>query len=151
MKAAQSKERTTDEAQIRAIVEDYEEGLRTKDVERCVSHYADDVVQFNLAPPLEFRGKETVKKNLSEWFKTFTGPIDIEIKNLEISAGAETAFAYSFNRIGGTKTNGQSTPHWVRVTIGFQKTDGQWLVNHEHISVPFYMDGSFRAAVDLKP
>jgi len=46
MKAAQSKERTTDEAQIRAIVEDYEEGLRTKDVERCVSHYADDVVQF---------------------------------------------------------------------------------------------------------
>jgi len=24
-------------------------------------------------------------------------------------------------------------------------------VTHEHVSVPFYMDGSYRAAVDLKP
>jgi len=24
-------------------------------------------------------------------------------------------------------------------------------VTHEHVSVPFYMDGSCRAAVDLKP
>jgi hypothetical protein len=24
-------------------------------------------------------------------------------------------------------------------------------VTHEHMSVPFYMDGSYRAAVDLKP
>jgi PhnB protein len=151
MKAAQSKERTTDEAQLRAIVEDYGEGLRTKDVERCVSHYTDDVVQFNLAPPLEFRGKETVKKNLGEWFNTFSGPIEFDTEKLELSTGTDTAFAYCFNRIGGTKKTGPSKEHWVRVTIGFQKTDGQWLVNHEHVSVPFYMDGSFRAAVDLKP
>jgi len=25
------------------------------------------------------------------------------------------------------------------------------MVAHEHVSVPFYMDGSNRAAVDLKP
>jgi len=24
-------------------------------------------------------------------------------------------------------------------------------VTHEHVSVPFYTDGSYRAAVDLKP
>lgn len=154
MKAAESKRTTssdTDEAQIRAIIEDYAEGLRNKDVERCVSHYSDDVVRFNLAPPLEYRGKETVRKNLTEWFDTFSGPIDVDIQGLEVSAGADTAFAYSFNRIGGTKQKGPSKEHWVRVTIGFRKTDGKWLVNHEHVSVPFYMDGSFRAAVDLKP
>ena len=27
----------------------------------------------------------------------------------------------------------------------------QWKIMHEHSSVPFYMDGSFKAAVDLKP
>jgi uncharacterized protein (TIGR02246 family) len=151
MKAAEGKAPTTDEDQIRTNIEDYAEGLRTKDVERCTAHYADDVVQFNLAPPLEYRGKEAVRKNLAEWFKTFNGPIGVDIDGLEISAGADRAFAYSFNRISGTKTNGQSNAHWVRVTIGFRKTDGQWLVNHEHVSVPFYMDGSFRAAVDLKP
>jgi hypothetical protein len=31
------------------------------------------------------------------------------------------------------------------------KTAGRWLVAHEHISVPFAMDGSYRALVDLKP
>lgn len=40
---------------------------------------------------------------------------------------------------------------WYRVTIGLRRVDGRWLVVHEHESVPFLMDGSFAAAVDLKP
>jgi uncharacterized protein (TIGR02246 family) len=154
MKAAQSKERTTtsvDEGQVRAIIEDYAEGLRNKDADRCVSHYAEDLVQFDLAPPLENRGRDTARNNLREWFRTFSGPIGVEIKDLRITAGTDTALAYSLNHISGTSTNGRKNDHWVRVTIGFQKTDGNWLVNHEHVSVPFYMDGSFRAALDLKP
>jgi ketosteroid isomerase-like protein len=35
--------------------------------------------------------------------------------------------------------------------VGWRKREGEWLVTHEHVSVPFYMDGSLRAAVDLKP
>jgi uncharacterized protein (TIGR02246 family) len=151
MKAAQSKERTNDEAQIQAIIEDYAVGLRNKDADRCVANYADDIVQFDLAPPLEYRGKETARKNLIEWFKTFNGPIDVEIKGLTVSAGPNTAFARCMNHIGGTNTNGQKNDHWVRVTLGLEKTDGKWLVIHEHVSVPFYMDGSFKAALDLKP
>lgn len=151
MKAVQSKDTTTDEGQIQAIIEDYGEGLRNKDADRCVSHYADDIVQFDMMPPLEFRGKETARKNLAEWFKTFAGPIGAEITGLTIAAGTEAAFAFCLNHISGTSSNGQKNDHWVRVSIGFQKTDGKWLVTHEHVSVPFYMDGSFRAALDLKP
>jgi ketosteroid isomerase-like protein len=40
---------------------------------------------------------------------------------------------------------------WYRVTLGLRRIDEQWLIVHEHTSVPFYMDGSFRAAVDLAP
>jgi uncharacterized protein (TIGR02246 family) len=152
MKAGESKERSTgDEAEIRAIIEDYGEGLRNRDADRCVAHYADDILQFDLAPPLEYRGKETARKHLSEWFKTFSSPIEVEISGLKISAGADTAFAHVLNHISGTSTNGQKNDHWVRVTIGFRKIDGKWLVTHEHVSVPFYMDGSLRAALDLKP
>jgi ketosteroid isomerase-like protein len=35
--------------------------------------------------------------------------------------------------------------------LGFRKIDGKWAIAHEHSSVPFYMDGSYKAAVDLKP
>jgi ketosteroid isomerase-like protein len=40
---------------------------------------------------------------------------------------------------------------WFRHTLGFRKIRGKWKIPHEHESVPFYMDGSFKAAVDLKP
>jgi ketosteroid isomerase-like protein len=39
----------------------------------------------------------------------------------------------------------------VRATIGCRKVGNTWLITHEHASVPFYMDGSDRAALDLKP
>jgi hypothetical protein len=39
----------------------------------------------------------------------------------------------------------------VRATIGFAKISGTWKATHEHVSVPFYMDGSNKAAIDLKP
>ncbi|HEX2271717.1 MAG TPA: SgcJ/EcaC family oxidoreductase [Pyrinomonadaceae bacterium] len=151
MQVAERKETTGNEAEIRAIIEDWGEGLKNRDAERCISHYADDVLQFNLAPPLEYRGKNVVAKQLTDWLNTFSGPIDFETTDLKIAAGSDTAFAHCFNHIKGTGTNGQQSDIWVRVTIGFQRRDGKWLVTHEHISVPFYMDGSFRAAVDLKP
>ena len=60
-------------------------------------------------------------------------------------------FCHSLNRISGQRTNSEDTDIWVRETIGLRKIDGRWLITHEHESVPFYMDGSNRAAVDLKP
>ena len=65
--------------------------------------------------------------------------------------GDEVAFSTSLNRIGGAKKGGEHTNIWVRVTVGFRKIEGRWLVTHEHVSTPFYMDGSLRAAVDLSP
>ncbi len=46
---------------------------------------------------------------------------------------------------------GERVDLWFRETLGFCKIDGQWKIAHEHSSVPFYMDGSFKAAIDLKP
>jgi hypothetical protein len=65
--------------------------------------------------------------------------------------GDDVAFSHSLNRIYGKRTNGEETDVWVRVTACFRRSNGKWLIAHEHISVPLYMDGSNRAAVDLKP
>ncbi|MGH3952300.1 MAG: hypothetical protein ACRDSE_24830 [Pseudonocardiaceae bacterium] len=35
-------------------------------------------------------------------------------------------------------------------TLGFRRDGETWLITHEHASTPFYMDGSFLAATDLK-
>jgi len=55
------------------------------------------------------------------------------------------------NRLSGTKVGGDKNNLWLRQTLGLRKIDGEWKIVHEHESVPFYMDGSFKAAVDLEP
>jgi ketosteroid isomerase-like protein len=37
------------------------------------------------------------------------------------------------------------------MTACYRKINGKWLIAHEHVSVPFYMDGSYKAAIDLRP
>ncbi len=145
------KNKGTDEAQIRQLIEGWAKALRGKDIDGVMSHYAPDILLFDLAPPLQYLGTDAYRKNWEEWFATWQGPIGYEIRDLSITTGDGVAFSHSLNRISGKRTNGEDTDTWVRATACFRKIDGKWKVTHEHISVPFYMDGSGRAAVDLKP
>ena len=57
------------------------------------------------------------------------------------------ASAEQFNN--GEREIGEAS--WIRLTLCFRKIGGVWKVTHEHTSVPFTMDGSLKAAVDLTP
>jgi uncharacterized protein (TIGR02246 family) len=140
-----------DEAEIRGLIDDWVRAVRAKDINRIMPHYAPDVLSFDLAPPLAYEGREACRKNWEEWFPTFQGPVGYEIHDLSIVAGGGVAFSHSLNRITGKRTSGEETDVWVRATVGYRKTNRKWMITHEHVSVPFYMDGSYRAAVDLKP
>jgi uncharacterized protein (TIGR02246 family) len=140
-----------EEKQIRNLIDSWVKALRAKDLHTLIPHYTPNVRLFDLAPPLQHVGAEVLRSGLEEWFTTFQGPIGYEINNLEISVGGEIAFSNSINQLSGKRTNGEETDVWVRATICYRKIDGKWLISHEHVSVPFYMDGSDRAAIDLKP
>lgn len=142
--------RAADEARIRNVVEDWAKALHAKDVAAIMAHAAPDILTFDLAPPLQRRG-EAVRESLAAWFPTFKGPIGYEIRDLEVAASGDAAFCHSLNRITGERTDGFGTNVWIRATICLRKHGGAWKVVHEHTSVPFYMDGSLKAAVDLKP
>jgi ketosteroid isomerase-like protein len=63
----------------------------------------------------------------------------------------DIAFAYSLNRISGTLKNGNaSSGFWVRATTCFRKIDGNWLIVHDHASVPLDFE-SGRALLNLEP
>jgi len=69
-----------------------------------------------------------------------------------VVTGGDLAFCHGFVRISGTKVDGdQKVSVWARETVCLGKAGGLWKIRHEHSSVPFYMDGSLKAAVDLKP
>lgn len=139
-----------DRDRIAELIEGWTKAIRAKDVEGVMSAYVPEALAFDLAPPLQQRA-DAYRAGLEEWFPTFEGPIGYETRNLSIAAGDDVAFGHSLNRITGKRTDGESTDVWVRATYCFRKVAGEWKIAHEHVSVPFYMDGSFRAAVDLQP
>jgi uncharacterized protein (TIGR02246 family) len=145
------KNKANDESQIRQLIDGWANALRAKDVNGLMAYYAPDILLFDLAPPLEYRGADAYRKNWQEWLPTFQGPVGYEIRDLSITTGDDVAFSHSLNRISGTRTDGEETDVWVRATVGLRKIDGKWMITHEHTSVPFYMDGSYKATVDLKP
>jgi ketosteroid isomerase-like protein len=59
--------------------------------------------------------------------------------------------SHSLDHMTGRKTDGEKVDVWTRSTVVFRKEDDAWKVTHVRRSVPFYMDGSLKAAVDLKP
>jgi PhnB protein len=88
---------------------------------------------------------------LKAWFKTWVGPIGYDLHAVSIAAGGDVAYAHYLIHMTGRKVDGAQVDLWFRTTTGFRKVSGTWKVAHDHDSVPFYMDGSYRAAVDLKP
>jgi hypothetical protein len=42
-----------DEAQVRAVIDGWAKAIGAKDIDAVMSHYAADIVTFDLAPPLQ--------------------------------------------------------------------------------------------------
>ncbi len=144
---------TQDEAQIRELITTKETLMRTRDANGLVSRYAPEIFQYDLAPPLQHSGPAVLDPSgVRGWFSTFDGPLDYEVRDLAVTAGEDVAFCTSLERLTATPLGSlESFTLWVRSTVGLRKIDGTWRITHEHSSTPFYMDGSFKAAVDLQP
>jgi ketosteroid isomerase-like protein len=140
-----------DEAQIRQLLAERETAMRAKDADRLVSRYAPEIVQFDLAPPLQHTGAEVRDANvLRSWFSGFDGPLEVATRDLTVTTGDDIAFCHSLNRLSATPHGAPEKFHlWFRETVCLRKVDGTWWITHEHTSTPFYMDGSFKAAIDL--
>ncbi|MES2924750.1 MAG: nuclear transport factor 2 family protein [Verrucomicrobiota bacterium] len=140
---------SVNEDEIRTVVDVWTDGIRRKDVCSVADQFLPHSVGFYLAPPLV--ADTPLEGNLADWFATFTGPIGHDLRDLTIAGNGDVAWCHALLHLIGTKTDGQTTDVWYRLTLCFRKTAGQWKIAHAHESVPFYMDGSDRAAIDLKP
>lgn len=138
-----------DEARIREMIDDWADALRAKDAERVIAHQVDGFVQYSLAPPL--LSPMVDADGLNAWFETWDGPLAITIRDLSLAVAGDVAFGHCLSRLSGTKVGGEHDELWFRQTFGFRRVDGVWKLAHQHESVPFYMDGSDRAAIDLAP
>lgn len=144
------KNKANDEAQIRQQIDNFVKAFRTKDLNLMMSLYAPEFVAFDIVPPLQQVGTDTYRNVWEKVFAFFQHPIDFETRDLSIVTGADVAFSRQLLRLQTTLPNGQKVDRWERLTFGFCKIDGVWLIAHEHVSVPADLF-SGKAVLDLQP
>jgi ketosteroid isomerase-like protein len=139
-----------DEARIRALIIERLKAVRVKEINAATANTAPGIVSFDVHNALQHLGAEACRRRAQDWFATFQGQIGYDIRDLVITVGADVAFSHSLNRVTGMKTGGEKVHMYLRVTTCYRKLEGQWLIVHEHISVP-YDTRTGKASVDLKP
>lgn len=141
---------TVDERKIRQQVDKIVDGLRDKDLDGLKRLYTPDVVSFDIEPPLQHVGVEAKLENRAKVF-TFFRNVTYEVRDLALTVGGDVAFGHCFGRLGGTLPDGTATSGmWVRVTFCFRNVDGDWLIAHDQVSVPFDVTTG-RGVADLEP
>jgi PhnB protein len=140
---------TTDLAQIQDVIDHWMFALQNKYPASVAAQQTPDFVYYSLAPPLIADTSNT--DDLQDWFATWKGQIGYELNDTAIAASGNLAICHGLANLTGERIDGFRVDLWFRVTLGLTKSEGTWKIFHEHNSVPFYMDGSLRAAVDLKP
>lgn len=134
---------------IRALVEGINKAHHDRDAKAIVAPFASGAVLFDLAPPL---AHGVSAKEIAAWLDTWEGPVRRKVHNLEIAVEGDLAYAHGyFHTAAVSKSSGEPAEWWSRATLCFARKAGKWFIVHEHTSVPFYMDGSLKAALDLKP
>lgn len=138
-------------AEIRALIEERVSAMRARDAHRAISTLSEDVVAFELAPPLAVRAiTARNEEGLTTWLEGFD-EIDIQSRDLAIEADEHIGFAHALHHLTGTRVGGVKVSLWMRSTLCFRREIQGWRIAHAHTSVPSHMDGSLRAAVDLRP
>lgn len=145
-----SKQYESDESAIRQLINDHVKAICEMDIEGTLSIYREDIVSFDLVPPLWYQGLEAKRKAWEDAFSTYNPPMGYEIRDLTIIVSGDMAFAHSLNRVSGILKNGNRSELWIRWTLCLQKINGNWLITHEQVSVPADLPNG-RALLDLEP
>jgi ketosteroid isomerase-like protein len=141
---------TSTAAEIKAMLDSRSEAIRAKDLDRLMSFYSSDVVYFDVVPPLRYTGSTALHARFSDWFASYRGPIGQDVRDLTVEGDGDVAVAHMLIRSGGTLANGTEVALWVRSTSSCRRSQGRWLITHEHVSLPVDV-ASRSAAVDLVP
>ncbi|HXU13897.1 MAG TPA: nuclear transport factor 2 family protein [Terriglobales bacterium] len=131
-----SSTRTVNEAAIRELVESWARAVRAKDLDGILANHSTDMLMFDVPPPLQSKGIEAYKKTWELFFSWSNDPVVFDIKDMNIIAGSDVAFVAALMRCAGTEKNGERIELEFRLTIGLRRIGDQWIVLHEHHSIP---------------
>ncbi|MGE0239901.1 MAG: SgcJ/EcaC family oxidoreductase [Parvibaculaceae bacterium] len=130
-----------DETEIRRLIERWAEAAHAGDIEGVLADHAEDIVMFDVPPPNEVRGIAAYRDTWPPFFDFQRGGASFEIVALDVTVGADVAFAHALLKCGTADELAKDPDNRLRLTIGLRKENGRWVVAHEHHSFPLAANG----------
>ncbi|MGB3549404.1 MAG: nuclear transport factor 2 family protein [Candidatus Binatus sp.] len=123
---------------VRSLEDSFAQAVRAKDVDAIMKHYtvSEDLVVFDVVPPRQYTGWKAYKE---DWRKILSGCKDspkFEISELVTYGGGRFAYSHSIQNFSCTNQQDKKLDMILRVTDGYANFGGEWLIAHEHVSVP---------------
>jgi uncharacterized protein (TIGR02246 family) len=130
--------KSEDEARIEALVAALTTAVNAKDVDAIMKVYVPDesLVVFDIIPPRQYVGAKAFRTNTENFVALFKGPMKFEVSDLHIEADGTLGYSHSIQHVSGTDAKGQPIDLTWRDTAAYRKIGGNWLIVHEHGSVP---------------
>jgi len=126
-----------DEKYISALIERWAKAVHAGDLDGVLADHASDIVMFDVPPPNEgVRGIDAYRATWPPFFEWQRKGASFEIVSLDVTAGDDVAFAHALLRCGTDEQLEKDPDNRLRLSIGFRKQSGRWVVCHEHHSFP---------------
>ena len=127
-----------DKAAIKSLEDRFVAAFDAKDVNAIMALYSpgDNLVVFDAVPPRQYTGWAAYKKDWEDIFAANPGPASVMLTDLDITVGGDVAYGHSIQVASFTDKSDKTATATMRVTDGYKKVNGQWLIGHEHVSVP---------------
>jgi uncharacterized protein (TIGR02246 family) len=132
-------------SEIQALVDRLIVAFKAKDVDAIMKAYVPDqtLFVFDVVPPRQYVGAAAYRKDWQDFLAIFAGPITVELSDFAVVSDHNLAYSHGIDRVTGTDKAGKAGKAidlTVRVTDVYKKIKGQWLIIHEHVSVPVDLD-----------
>jgi len=127
---------------IKALEDRFIAAVKAKDLDAIMKVYVPDqtLFVFDVEPPRQYVGAAAYRKDWQAFLDSFNDAITFELTDLDVTTDDNLAYSHSIQRVAGTDKQGKKLDLTVRVTDVYKKINGNWLVIHEHVSVPVDLD-----------
>ncbi len=88
--------------ELQDLVDERVRAVQMKDVTAIRARPADDVITFDVLPPLNSRGSAGAVDHMQNWFDGYDGPIDFSVHDVNITAEETIGFCSFLYHVGGT-------------------------------------------------
>jgi ketosteroid isomerase-like protein len=119
-----------EQQRVEKVISDWARAISNGDRRGILAHHSDDLLMVDFPNTVE--GIDEYDKTWDFFFADPKGRIKFEPSDFRTTAGKDVAFVACNVHCEGTSAG----PLDFRLTVGLERRNGEWVITHEHHSVP---------------